>query len=128
MEHYTVTLYPTGRRPVVFEGERIAESKSYRIGEDTKRGHALDLFKTSSGKFVVSIKYQTTVFEESLNQRVDILNTIEEIEEALVEYDPVQYAISIEWDGTPHKARRDLVSGWNRAISGLLKDFPLKIE
>lgn len=52
----THTIARSGALPLQFAGELVAESES---GVDDLRGYDLDLYRTASGKFVVSVLYWT---------------------------------------------------------------------
>ena len=60
-----VELRPTGRRPVVFEGELIAESRTawdqanWRWSGSTGRQERVRVWRTASGRFVVEHLRQT---------------------------------------------------------------------
>jgi hypothetical protein len=80
----SITLKRTGLRPLQFEGEQIAETTSRQTqGPCQNRWWSLGLYRTGE-RYVVSVSYRTQWQGEHDSDRVEVLNTSEEVEDYLV--------------------------------------------
>jgi len=55
-----ITLTRTGQAPLTFEGEQLASSCTQTTsGQGQNRWHAIAVYRTSGGAYVVSVEYHT---------------------------------------------------------------------
>ncbi len=120
MEEFKLTR--TGKPPLAFTGELLAESSSKQHqGPLQNRWHELAVYRTAGGKFVAAVTFRTVWQGESDRHTAEHADTPAELVDALTMYDPTG-----EWDGypdTPHYAEKQariqvaVTDGYRRALS-----------
>lgn len=84
-----VTLWPTGGRPLEFEGFLVAEN--YLQGEDSfakNRGYSIRIYETAGGRFVACCHFSSHWEHEPETTSLDH-GTLDEILTWLEDYEPV---------------------------------------
>ena len=125
----TYTLKRTGNRPLQFEGELVAEeSTKIMYGQENNRWHEFHLYRTGTGRFFLSLVYDSQWQGEERNCQVEELGSIESITEFLqFEYDPLQFmGIRPGGDRTENEefAANKLLRNYKLGITEILKGFP----
>lgn len=85
----TYTLSRSGRAPLTFTGELLAESDGERCaGKEQNRWHDLAVYRTTGGKYIVAIQYRTRWEGELSRDKVEISETAVAVACHLEEYNP----------------------------------------
>ena len=128
----TYFLERTGDRPLEFEGEIIAESDSRSVsGQDANRWHELTLYRTVSGKLILSITY-CSQWQGEMEHHLVEETTEEDIAGILKCYDPCEFISGFppypQFQDKQARIEKDLRLRYEKAVSELLADLPEKIE
>ena len=129
MEAKTITLDRTGQAPLRFEGELLAESDGrIAAGRDHNRWHAIRIFRTAGGAYVVAVGYRTQWRGELDHDWVEAREAPADLADALRYYDPEghvlgyppgeQYAEKQAW------LRADLRTRYEHQVSAILGSHP----
>jgi hypothetical protein len=123
------TLPRSGRAPLRFQGELLAESEGYRYtGREQTRWHNIAIYRTAGGKYVVSIQYRTRYQGETDHDAAEVIAQPSGVEATLREYDPI--AIVRGFPANDHYADRqarlqtDIRQRYEAQVSDVLADRP----
>lgn len=123
-----IKLTRTGKPPLAFTGEPVAESSSKQHnGPLQNRWHEVAIYRTESGRFVASVTFRSIWQGEHANYTAEHAATPAELVAVLSEYDPLD-----GWEGypdNPHFAERQartqaaISDGYKRALSSVFADI-----
>lgn len=101
MENFTVTR--TGRAPLVFVGELIAEVE----GDGDKRWHDLRLYRTQGGAYVAHVEYRTRWEGEIETSAAEACDSPEDVERFFLDYDPTAHVLGYPPTGPQMQVKQD---------------------
>jgi len=125
MKTYTITR--TGDRPLKFNGEVLAESSSKKPdGPCSSRYWDLALWRTDSGKFVLSAGYFTQWQGESRREDVFVEATAEAAAEQLQKHDYLAPVVGFPpgHEDRQHRLEQQLTLCWEAAVTEILSALP----
>lgn len=119
-------LTRTGKPPVRFDGELIAESEGRLVGSrDQTRYHDLRVYRTAAGRWVGQVEYHTRWEGEQGRTTVYVCDTPSSLAESLTDH-PLPEAVGYpEGEAYAEKQRRllaDLRARLDAQISEVLDD------
>ena len=123
----TYTLSRTGHRPLTFTGEKLAEADNYNPTRNLDRYFELAVYRTRSGRYVVSIALRAECRGEGDIMTVVYSEDPAEIERALRDYDPCPPGIGFP-PGESFVAKQDrLREDMRRKYDGLVTELFAKL-
>lgn len=126
-EFEKTTIERTGKRPLVFEGQLVEEM--YGVNGKANRWHDISVYKTSSFKFVIVIKYTSTWEAEIGFTTAEVVNTADEVADALETHDCTAYVqgfppISPEHVRKQEALLKDISLRYKELVSYILSKMP----
>lgn len=125
-----ITLRRTGSHPLTFLGDQLAEVSGFRFGDrEQSRWHELALYRTESGRHVLSIGFRTRWQGEVDHDEAHHADTSAEVLNQLTAYDPLAHIAGYPpGEAYIEKQRRledDICRRWNATITALYDQLPV---
>lgn len=125
MERYT--LERTGDRPLVVEGDRIAEESSRSPkGWGRARWHEIAVYRTGAGRYVAHVVYRTQWEGEVEYAEAIVCDSAAELAAELRAYDPTAhvlgYPVGKQFAERQERLLRDLRLRYEAAMGRALRD------
>lgn len=127
-------LERTGDRPLAFEGELLAEASTRTTdGFGSSRWHEMAVYRTHGGRIVLAVTWRTRWQGELDHHDVWILDTADEVADALKGYAPTMYLMGFppgrQFSEKQARLERDLTARYESAVSEVLAALgPEEIE
>jgi hypothetical protein len=128
---HNVVLHPSGRAPVAFAGQKLAEAGGRIVaGQERNRWHELALYRLAGGgqhrgpQYVLAIRYRTQWLGEHDRCEVIDSSAAGDLVAELQAYDPCGHVLGYP-PGEQYEAKRarlhsQLRQDWEAAVSDLL--------
>jgi hypothetical protein len=120
------TVPRTGQRPLSFDGESIASASSQtHAGKTRNRWHEIQVWQTTTGKYVCSVQYHTQWEGESSYDDALAFDNKEQIATLLEEYifpniASIGYPVSPAYEGRQARMLAELEEAFKHAASEVL--------
>lgn len=121
------TCNRTGKRPLAFDGESLANSEEW----ESQRAWRLELFRTAWGdKYVLAISYVTQWDGETDWHGAEVFDDLDALQSWLDAFDPIEPLGAIGFPpGKAYEERQarliaDLRKSFAERVSDVLRDFP----
>ena len=115
----------SGRRPLIFDGELLAESDGSRRGDrEQTRWHDLAVYRTTAGRYVLAGAFRTRYQGEEDVHWAVLCDTPADVGHALASYDPCQgrfgYPVGDAYAERQARLLADLRVRWGAQTSEVL--------
>lgn len=120
----------TGKPPLAFEGEFIAGAYGEEMLDEKRRNprwHDLELYRTRSGRYVLSVRYASTWKEEVGFDEVVVVDSPEDVKGELARWDPLApvagYPPGEQFAAKQERLLADVRARFDRTVSELFSQL-----